>query len=405
MPDAKRRFRSIGFAFITDEWSADPGEPASDITDLIHQLAASENRKLEESPERTTVYAAVLGNVRGPVVLCKIRREAPPSAADFFSELAEFVATVDRGDPPELFGPDYDEIGQLFGIDELMSGVTGDRPEWIDAWFNDVGGELTPREVDRGQGHPVVQGSGHPPRKEPSEHGVPDKGEAQRMKEAWGITGAPEARFGPQGGQGLVFDSGAFAKGWGSDDAQQSESSIQGGKSKTTQIMALEFAVIAFIAPVPVIKAVAGAFAIAFQGASIYHAIKQSDAAEREKQKHTPNPEDSGGGKHPFGPGLHLVGEVVYGSSDKRHPRVHFASERDAGNSWGWTQFGAPRAQPSILPDDSAMPDSSDENPQIWLGAQPSGTHASSDDYWIAGRMGWGWSRFGAPRAKAIDHS
>ena len=54
------------------------------------------------------------------------------------------------------------------------------------------------------------------------------------------------------------------------------------------------------------------------------------------------------------------------------------------------------------MPGDDAMPsDSSDETPNIWLGAFNAGTGDSSDDYWIVSRGDWAWSRFGAPRARS----
>ena len=409
MFETKSRRRSIGFAFVTDEWLADVSDPPSDSTEAIRHLAVSEVRRLEQVPERTTVYAAILGNMCGPVVVYKIRRDAPASAADFVSEFDEFIAAVDSSDLPEFLGSKHKELGELFGIEDLIDRVTGDRPDWINSWVEDVGGgELTPREPDHDQGRPVVQGSGRTPRKPgtDSERGVAGEKEAERLKKEWGIQTGPAARFGPYGGLGLVYDSGAFRTGWGSDDAQETESSVETGKANTTQAAAVAAAIVAFVAPYPPVKAMAGAFALAYAAASVYHTVKAHDAAvQEEKNKHTPNPDDPGSTKDSArAGGLHLLGEVVYGSGDHVHPRVHFASERDAGTSWGWTQFGAPRARPSFLPADSAMPsDSSDERPNIWLGAEPAGTNVSGDDYWIAGRMGWAWSRFGAPRARAYS--
>jgi len=416
--------RSVGFAFVTDQWPAKVDNQPDNLADAVREIVAGGVHREDASPRRTTVYAALLGTVRGPVVLYRTHPEAPETAADFESNLDEFIDLVDHRELSEWDGAWLQELGDIDGLGDLIDRPFGDRPDWLDAFIDELpNGDLRPRSAEHDQGRPVVQGSGRTKRGSPSDARdlLPSHG-ADDLKDAWGIDAhGPRKRVGPDAGEGLQFDVGAL--GWAMDGAAEPLVKASEGlavAAAAAGTAAAGFALIAILAPAPpAAKAgaavgagaameAAGVLAVVSGVLGVLSAVavvveRHIDAAK----KKTPNPEDAGTSNvHVHDPTLrpHLVGEVVFGPSagDRHRPRVRVATEWDGGTSYGWVHFGAPRAQPFVMPGDDAMPsDSSDETPNIWLGAFNAGTGDSSDDYWIVSRGDWAWSRFGAPRARS----
>lgn len=427
MPTDSRARHSVGFAMVVDRWSGTPGK-LKDFDTALRRLGKPKDMvQRPAAPDRHTAYCALLGTNRGPLVLYRIFRGAPGTAVDFQAGLDEFIAAVDTRELSDFYGDRAAQFGNVLGIGDLIDRPSdGDRPDWVDAWFNDLGtGQKEPKVPGRGpDSSPVNQGAGRPTTrpKDPSQVGGDPWGGADKadLKRVWGVQDDPVPRFGPHGDQGVIYDSKALGVGWGSDgtDKPASEpklvtnSEILKAGAVAMKAVALICAGIAITDPELISKGTAAVCGVGVAGISFdldaaawAAGVWERRAKERaavKKQQHTPAPEDAGD-KRPFDPALPwtLTGEAVFGSALNRDPRrVRFVSERDAGTSWGWVTFGAPRAQPGLLPAAKAMPsDDADESPTVWLGAEPNADHASSDDFWIAGRVGWGWSRWGAPRA------
>jgi hypothetical protein len=115
---------------------------------------------------------------------------------------------------------------------------------------------------------------------------------------------------------------------------------------------------------------------------------------------HTPNPEDEGSGRV-HGPPVFDWNVGLHGDLLLHRHRVRVIGEWDAGNSYGWMHFGSPRASSGVMPSD----DGGDERtpapsvPTKSAFAVSFTTGGGQDDWWFISR-GWGWSRFGAPRAR-----